>query len=60
MHTDFTEYFPEILLRNLPFSDVFNRSDPLIGRILLNLIDNLEIGGDDDDDEEGSGEEEEE
>ena len=59
MHTDFTEYFPEILLRNLPFSDVFDRSDPLIIRILRNLIDNLEIG-DDDDDEEGSGEEEEE
>ena len=34
---------------------MFNRSDPLIIRILRNLIDNLEIGGDDD--EEGSGEE---
>ena len=58
IHTDFTDYFPEILLQNLPFSDVFNRSDPLIRGILRELIENLEIGGGDD--EEGSGDMDEE
>ena len=52
MSTDFTDYFPQLILRNLPLSDLFNRTDPSIVGILNNLIENLEI--EDDDEEESS------
>ena len=40
--TDFTEYFPQRLLENLPFSDNF-LTEQIIRRILRNFVDNLEI-----------------
>ena len=59
---DFTDYYPESLLRNLPLSDLLP-PNPLLRRLLRRFADNLEIGDDDDDDDdegEGEGDETEE
>lgn len=48
---DFTEDFTENILLNFPFSEFLNRTDPIILRILRNLIENFVIRDDDDDDD---------
>lgn len=54
---DFTEEFTENMLLNFPFSELLNRTDPVIRSILRNLIENFVIRDDDDDEDEDDDEE---
>lgn len=48
----FTDEFTENMLLNFPFSELLNRTDPIIQRILRRLIRNFVIRDDEDDEDE--------
>lgn len=57
---DFNEDFTQNILLNFPFSELLNRTDPIILRILRNLIENFVIRDDDDEDDSEDSEESDE